>query len=94
MEHCCQSMDEYLTDRDIAINYTPEFREYGVPVLDGGSSSILLRFCPWCGKEFPTSVRASWFEMLESLGYPDPWTGDQRIPEEYRSDVWWKSKGI
>jgi hypothetical protein len=24
-------------------------RDYGLPIHDGGSSYIAIRFCPWCG---------------------------------------------
>ncbi len=23
---------------------------YGLPIRDGGSSFIIIKFCPWCGK--------------------------------------------
>jgi hypothetical protein len=99
IEHCCSLMDKYLLECDIAIHYSPVVREYSIPVLDGRggsfSSGILLRFCPWCGKELPMSLRDEWFERLGSLGYdPSQWSDDAKLPEEFRSDVWWKSKGL
>jgi hypothetical protein len=42
-------MDGYLKDEDELVDYIPKFREYGVPVHDGGQSHIVIRFCPWCG---------------------------------------------
>ena len=99
IEHCCSLMDKYLLEGDIAIYYSPAMREYSIPVVDGrdasSSSGILLRFCPWCGKELPTSLLDEWFERLGSLGYdPGPWSDDPKLPEEFRSDVWWKGKGL
>jgi len=38
-----------VESEEIPIDYTPKFREFGVRVLDGGASSILLNVCPWCG---------------------------------------------
>ena len=99
IEHCCSLMDEYLLEGDIAIHYSPVLREYTIPVLDGrdgsSSSGIVLRFCAWCGKELPMSLRDEWFETLQSLGYdPGPWSDDPKLPEEFRTDVWWKGKGL
>jgi len=95
MEHCCQYMDEYLAEDDIAIRYSSAVREYSIPVLDDGSSGVILRFCPWCGKELPIGLRDKWFGTLESLGYdPGPDTNNPNIPDEFRSDIWWKSKGF
>jgi hypothetical protein len=77
MDHCCQYMNEYLAEDNIAIKYSSVVREYCIPVLDGGSSGIILRFCPWCGNKLPTSLREKWFGTLESLGY-DPGPDTQR----------------
>jgi hypothetical protein len=46
--HFCSDMADRIRD-ETAISYVPKFREYGISVLDGGSSFIVLRFCPWCG---------------------------------------------
>jgi hypothetical protein len=40
-----------------AILYVEKFGEYGIPVLDGGTSYIILDFCPWCGAKLPISKR-------------------------------------
>ena len=57
-DHCCDRMNLYLSDDEgVAIHYYPKFREYGIPVLDGGSSYITMDFCPWCGTKLPISTR-------------------------------------
>lgn len=86
-EHCCDLMDHYLGDTETAIVYLNKFREYGVPVLDGGSSFICIEFCPWCGKKLPASLRDEWFALLEKRAI-DP--DDLKIPAEYLTDRWWK----
>ena len=64
-EHCCLSMRyhliEQLKERQ-AVSADPEYINYdsvivfdksqdvyGIPIHDGGSSYIRIRFCPWCG---------------------------------------------
>jgi hypothetical protein len=62
--HCCEDMRreverhcELHPDRfdcpDCLIHYSPRLRAYGLIVHDGGSSTIRIRFCPWCGARLP-----------------------------------------
>ena len=83
---CCEMMSIHL--REETIFYSPIFREYGIPVHDGGTSFILIEYCPWCGKELPSSCRDRWFDILEELGVDS--CDDENIPEAMKSDAWWK----
>jgi len=80
-------MDRNLNEGETAIRYYAKFREYGISVLDGGSSTIKIRFCPWCGQKLPESFRDRWFEVLASKNLE---LDDPAIPEDMLSDVWWK----
>ena len=83
---CCTQMQAAIDDPDVPLVYTPKFREVGIRVLDGGDSSILIQYCPWCGVRLPESLRSQWFDKLESL-HIDPY-GDA-IPEPYLDDRWY-----
>ena len=48
MKHCCDYM-QMMIDEEKSIVFIPEFREYCVPVRDGGSSFLEMQYCPWCG---------------------------------------------
>jgi hypothetical protein len=72
---------------DALISYSETFREYGLFIHDGGSSSQMISFCPWCGASLPDSLRDRWFEELAALGFDDPWV--QEIPEAFRTDAWY-----
>ena len=72
---------------ELPIQYIPKFREYGLRVLDGGSSVIALNFCPWCGEKLPDSLRMDWFAQLEKRGI-DP-TANETIPPEFETDQWY-----
>ncbi|HXQ86113.1 MAG TPA: hypothetical protein VN746_05515 [Gaiella sp.] len=96
--HCCERMDEALAtecddhpDRfdcpDALVGYWPTLREYGLIVHDGGTSMIVIAYCPWCGANLPSSLRDEWYDRLDQLGL-DP--DDPRVPETMRSDAWWR----
>lgn len=64
-KHCCLRMTETATfvceahpNRfdcpDALIDYNPQAKTYGLIIHDGGSSSVSVTFCPWCGS--PLSV--------------------------------------
>jgi hypothetical protein len=44
---------------DSLVHYRPRSREYGLIVHDGGSSSVRIWFCPWCGGRLPASPGAT-----------------------------------
>jgi hypothetical protein len=67
--HCCDQMKDRLADNQTAIQYWPKFREYRIPVLDGGDSVITIQFCPWCGIRLPKSLRTEWFDRLDGSGW-------------------------
>lgn len=86
IDHCCSAMENAVTDPTIPVDFIRKYREYGVRVLDGGSSHLRITFCPWCGQRLPESLRDAWFDGLERLGI-DPY-GDE-VPIEYTDDRWY-----
>ena len=65
--HCCDDMRreaERVCDRhpdrfdcpDCLVHFSPHRREYGLIVHDGGSSTVRISHCPWCGARLPDSL--------------------------------------
>lgn len=80
-------MDDAIT-HEAAIIYVPKFREYGIHILDGGSSYMTINYCPWCGALLPSSLREQWFDRLEELGLePD----SENLPVMLTTDGWWRT---
>jgi len=76
-EHCCDDMEERLKSEcsqhsdpfdcpDNLVSYSADLDEYGLIIHDGGSSSILIKYCPWCGARLPESKRGELSEKEES----------------------------
>jgi hypothetical protein len=76
-----------IVSDDIPVLYDPKYREFGVRVLDGGTSVIQLVHCPWCGRKLPDSLRDRWFDELERRGI-DPGAGP--VPDEFTDDRWYR----
>ncbi len=96
--HCCDEMKSAVesecaehSDRfscpDALISYAAQFNEYGIIIHDGGSSTKLISFCPWCGSKLPESKRDEWFDQLEAKEYSPP--DDPNIPVTYLDARWY-----
>jgi hypothetical protein len=90
LERVCNQHPDRFDCPDCLVHYSARFREYGLIVHDGGSSSCLIRFCPWCGARLPDSLRDEWFAELERQGI-DP--GADEVPAEFQSAAWWAEPG-
>ncbi|BDU05049.1 hypothetical protein IU485_15295 [Nocardia cyriacigeorgica] len=86
LPHGCEDMSVAVTSEDFPIEYDKQFREYGLRILDGGSSILTISFCPFCGAPLPESKRDAWFDALDALGL-EP--GDPDIPDDMLTDAWW-----
>lgn len=89
--HACPDMVRALEDDDVPIVYWDNVREYGVRILDGGTSILVVRFCPWCGAPLPTSLRSKRADELEREG-SSPLAQD--LPAEFRTGAWWRRRGL
>lgn len=60
--YCCESMKTQIEFKcdihkdsfdcpDSLIYYSKKDKSYGLIIPDGGSSSISINYCPWCGKK-------------------------------------------
>ena len=103
MKHCCSEMKrqvEYICDQcvdrnscpDCLIDYRDIFDDYSLLIHDGGSSRILISFCPFCGEKLPDSKFDEWWEKLDKLLDNFEGLTDVRIPEQYLSSAWRKKE--
>ena len=95
---CCFDMDSMLADDDVlySIKYDPKIRKYYLESLNGPYIRS-LEFCSWCGSKLPKSLKDEWFDILEQeYGLDDPgWPEqEQKMPVEFKTDEWWKKRGL
>ena len=96
IEHCCHEMAHQVDRRcgthadafacpDALVRFGPRFQEYGLIVHDGGTATVRIAFCPWCGQRLPESQRDRWFDEMEARGI-DPW--EDEVPPEFEDGRW------
>jgi len=98
MKHCCDVMDYQATENKILVKYEPDARSYRF-ILHGDRNGThqSFEYCPWCATKLPEELGEEWGEALEKeLGIQDPFIdpGYENLPEEFRTDVWWKKRGL
>ncbi len=94
--HCCELMDQLLEDPKVPLQYYPLMREYGI-TLKHTYAIQLIDYCPWCGTKLPESARNDYFRILKNEYHIKPGLdkkNDPNIPEEFKSDEWWKKRGL
>lgn len=85
-------MTLFLNDKRDPIFYNSIFREYYIKLNDQ-PNIITFSYCPWCGKKLLDSLRANYFDIIFDELKLD---GDEdiRLPVEFKSDEWWKKRGL
>ncbi|MCC8483109.1 MAG: hypothetical protein LN561_00815 [Rickettsia endosymbiont of Labidopullus appendiculatus] len=101
MEHCCDIMDyfadpTYKKNHEVII-YHSETRRYNL-VLHGYDFGMErpMCYCPWCGKKLPKKLGEEWCKIIkENFGLDDVFAEEwATLPEEYKTDEWWKKRGL
>ncbi len=82
-----EACSEDYEDADTPIYFSRRFNEFGLKIMDGGSSYYTISFCPFCSTKLPESLRDRWFEEMDKLGI-DSW--NEEIPEKYKTDEWYR----
>ena len=97
MKHCCKNF-EYYINRGIELQYSPVTRSYHMKLEN--NENLCTRqeiwYCPWCGTKLPKDLDGTWSRVLkEEYGIIDPnVTERDKVPEEFKTDEWWKKRGL
>ncbi len=91
---CCEDMESCVNDKDWVIEYYPSSRGYVISCRD--QVALEMKYCLFCGTKLPESLEDELNDILvEELGIEDPDYGDDpRIPAEFKTDEWWKKRGL
>ena len=92
MKFCCEKILHAINNK--LINYEMIDRTYGI-VWDNNCRIMILNFCPWCGTTLPEILSDQYLDLLESeCGVIFPDEDFSNVPPEFRTDEWWKKRGL
>jgi len=91
LEHKCEIHSDIFDCCDHLLYYNEVYDEYGLIIHDGGSSYVEISFCPFCGYKFPKSKRDQYYYIIENELHISV---EDEIPEEFKTDEWWKKRGL
>src|SRR2546423_5787060 len=78
IRHCCEDMRVWVESEDDVVLHWPRSGRYLIPVLDGGSSGVVIRYCPWCAALLPDPEGQAGHRVIEVDD-----EGDEVEPEWY-----------
>jgi len=85
-------MAMHLASGEVGITYVGQFRVYRIDCREGFGGGIqTIAYCPFCGRRLAKALRDEWFAMLDEAGLEPE---DPRVPEEMKSDAWWRNRGL
>lgn len=93
---CCDLMPTFLEDPIVPISYDPILREFSIDLADDMIRQNVF-YCPWCGRRLPDSLREEYFDVLEEEYGIEPdidMLKNERLPQDFRSDAWWKKLNL
>jgi hypothetical protein len=87
IQHTCEAHPDLNDCPDSLVVYRSETGEFGLRIHDGGSSSMAIRHCPWCGTDLmervsskelgPPAVKIAGFQL---------WVHGRQFPEADDAD--------
>jgi len=106
LKHCCIYMDYALSGKNgNLVEYMPEVRSYSLRFYREDEFTGMekeLWYCPWCGKKLPKDLNEEWGEILKNeygmttkdlFNKKGRWD-ELKVPEELRTDEWWKKRNL
>lgn len=107
---CCRVLVFQIHDWEGVVGYNPVIGGFHIldtcrtyrSFEDASTVTTLVYFCPWCGKAFPQHIdERLWEEECQrrfDRDLDDPWwrhpDNEHLLPEDLRTDGWWRNKGI
>ena len=95
MKHCCNQMEFFLKEGKVSIFYDQRIRLYGIRLKESKNAIQKINFCPWCGAKLPVDLSDAFFSELSKALNKEASLFDLEVaPVEFKSDEWWKKRGL
>ena len=96
MFDCCEDMQQSIDKK--RFKFYPQYRGvccyfFSEPHNDYGM--YFIKYCPFCGAKMPEHLCGEREDELEkAVGKSRCDITDDEIPEEFKTDEWWKKRGL
>lgn len=96
-------MQLWLQDSDCPLTYDASIRHYTISMPRSAAKEnevwpcYKVNYCPYCGTHLPNDLVEKWMNVLEKeYKIDDPYDDEQKklIPQEFKTDLWWKRRGF
>lgn len=96
MRHCCETMEYYATEPNKLLDYDKEDRSDALFLHNNPCGTHQrINHCPWYGTKLELNIRDVWVEILENeYEIKEPYLNRDKIPKEFKTDEWWKKRGL
>lgn len=95
-ETCCTKIFFHITEKERIIRYQKRDRVFGIVINNNAIQKI--SYCPWCGKKLPKDLSDEFWDIIENELRIETSITDLEdnplIPEEFKTDEWWKKRGL
>lgn len=104
-DFCCNGLRAMTKSPDCPLRYKAYVRQYILTAPDYLRSkrrnviypTFIITHCPRCGLKLPDNLFDEWHDIMEKeFGLSGLIGPDEAhlIPEEYKTDEWWKKRGL
>lgn len=95
-DYCCEKMKEAFLSNRFELHFEKRFSETFCDRRDHGGGYWYWDFCPFCGKSIKSKNEEYARVLKKELGIDDPYDDEveKTLPEEFKTDEWWKKRGL
>jgi hypothetical protein len=106
-EFCCDLFRNNITlESNMQIGqvivYDPQVRMFAIMVIKNKDAISPINYCPYCGKKLPNELMEEWSSIVQDKFCKDYMNMDRperekffkKLPEEFKTDEWWKKRGL
>lgn len=93
-DYCCSKLKKLFESKYYDFRYEKQFCCTSCKRRDGGVF-FELNYCPFCGKNIKNKNDIYERILRRDFGVQDPYDNDDpNIPLEFKTDEWWKKRGL
>jgi hypothetical protein len=99
-KYCCSRFERGIREKNErtegkSIFYDPPRRAYMILAKKYRSAKMVIEYCPFCGKKLPKLLYDEYWETLAKEHGEEYYVNcDKKPPKEFRTDEWWKKRGL